>query len=68
MRDREREKQRHRQREKQAPYKKQNVVLDPGSWNHALSRRQTLNRWATQVSLSDAIKSSGDDDLQEFLL
>ena len=27
-----------------------NVGLDPGSWDHALSQRQMLNRWATQAS------------------
>ena len=31
MRDRERERQRHRQREKQAPCRKPDVALDPGS-------------------------------------
>ena len=31
MRDTERERQRHRQREKQAPYRKPNVGLDPGT-------------------------------------
>ena len=37
------QRQRHRQREKQAPHKEPYVGLDPGSWDHALSRRQTLN-------------------------
>ena len=46
MRDAERE----RQREKQAPHREPDVWLDPGSWDQALSQRQMLNRWATQVS------------------
>ena len=32
-------------------------ILDPGSRDHALSWRQTLNRWATQVSLSSSYLS-----------
>ena len=48
MRDRER--QRHRQREKQAPCREPTVGLDPGTWDHNLSQRQTLNHWATQLS------------------
>ena len=35
--------QRHRQREKQAPCKEPDAGHDPGSRNHALSQRQTLN-------------------------
>ena len=48
--ERHRERERHRQREKQAPCKELNVGFDPGSQDHALSRRQMLNHWATQVS------------------
>ena len=43
------ERQRHRQREKQAPCGEA-VELNPGSWDHDLSRRQTRNHWATQAS------------------
>ena len=43
MRDRERERQKHKQREKQTPHKEPNVGLDPGSQDHILSWRQTLN-------------------------
>ena len=43
-RERQRERQRHRQREKQAPRKEPNVGLDPRSQDHALRRRQMLNR------------------------
>ena len=39
----EREKQRHRQREKQALCREPDSELDPGTLDHALSRRQTLN-------------------------
>ena len=49
---RERERPRHRQRKKQASHKEPNVGLDPGSQDHSLSRRQTLNRLATQVFLN----------------
>ena len=45
MRDTQRERQRHRQREEQAPHWELDVGLDPGSWDHALSQRQTLNSW-----------------------
>ena len=51
MRDTYREREAETQVEKQAPHKEPDVVLDPRPWDHALSRRQTLNRWATQVSL-----------------
>ena len=44
MRDTHRERQRYKQREKQVPHKEPDVELDPGSWDHALSQRQTLNR------------------------
>ena len=62
----EKERQRHRQREKQAPWGEPNVGLPglhghapwgepnvgvPGLHDHAPSLRQTLNCWATQVSL-----------------
>ena len=50
VKDRERERQRCRQREKQAPGREPDVGLSPESVDHALSQRQTLNRWATQVS------------------
>ena len=40
---REREGQRHRQREKQAPCGELDEGLDPRTWDHALSRKQTLN-------------------------
>ena len=49
MRETERERQRHKQREKQAPSAgspMQDSIL--GLQDHALSRRQVLNRWATQ--------------------
>ena len=46
-----REKQRYRHREKQAPCRESDVGLDPGSWDHALSWRQKLNCWTTQVPL-----------------
>ena len=39
------------QREKQAPRREPDVGLDPGPWDHALSQRQMLNRWATEASL-----------------
>ena len=42
----ERERQRHRQREKQAPRGIGGMLmrdLVPGPWDHALSRRQSLN-------------------------
>ena len=45
-----RESQRHRQREKHAPCRELIVGLDPGIQDHALGRRQTLNRWAAQGS------------------
>ena len=47
---REREWQRHRQREKQVSCKEPDAGLDPGPWDHALSRKQTLNCRATQAS------------------
>ena len=49
MRDAERERQRHRQKEKRVPYGEPDVGLEPDvrlpsrDWDHALSRRQTLN-------------------------
>ena len=46
-----RERQRHRQREKQAPCGEADAGLNPWPPDHALSQRQTLNCWATQVSL-----------------
>ena len=46
MRQREREKQGHRQREKQAPCKKPDVGLHPGS------PKVALNHWATGAALS----------------
>ena len=39
----ERQTQRDRQREKQAPCREPNAGLDPGSQDHTLSLRQTLN-------------------------
>ena len=45
-----RERQKHRQREKQAPRREPDVGLDPRPQDHTLRWRQTLNRWATQVS------------------
>ena len=50
MRDTQRERQRHSQREEQAPRREPNVGLNPRSWDHALSQRQALSHWATQVS------------------
>ena len=50
-RERQRERQRHRQREKQASCRKPDAGLILGPRDHALSRRQTLNHRATQVSL-----------------
>ena len=47
--EKERERQRHGQGEKQAPRREPDVGLNPGFRDHALSRRQTLNRWATQA-------------------
>ena len=46
MRHTEGERQRHGQweREKQAPHREPNVGFDPGPQDHALSRRQILNR------------------------
>ena len=44
MRDTERDRQRHRQRERQDPCREPDAGLNPGSWDHALRRRQTLNR------------------------
>ena len=46
-----RERQRHKQREKQAPCGKSDAGLNPRTWGHALTRRQTLNHWSTQVPL-----------------
>ena len=46
-----RERQRHRQREKQVPHGEPMWDSIPGPRDHNLSRRQTLNRWATQASL-----------------
>ena len=43
--------ERQRKREKQAPCGEHNVGLNPRTWDDALSQRQTLNHWATQVSL-----------------
>ena len=43
MRDTERERQRERQREKQTPCREPDAELDPGTPDHALSQRQTLN-------------------------
>ena len=43
MRDTQSERQRHRKREKQAPHREPDVGLDPGSQDHALSRRKMLN-------------------------
>ena len=37
------EKQRHRQREKWAPRREPDAGLDPQTWGHSLSQRQTLN-------------------------
>ena len=42
-----RERQRHRQREKQAPCRKPNMGLDPGSPGPHPRLLATLNRWAT---------------------
>ena len=42
--ERERERQRNRQREEQAPCREPDVGLDPGIQDHALGRRQALNR------------------------
>ena len=39
-----------RQREKKASCKEPDVGLDLGLWDHTLSRRQMLNRWAIQAS------------------
>ena len=44
MRDTERERQRHRLREKQAPCKEPDMGLNPGSQDHTLGQRQTLDR------------------------
>ena len=44
-----REWQRHRQREKQAPVGSPMQDLIPGPRGHALSQRQLLNHWDTQV-------------------
>ena len=42
--ERERERQRHRQREKQAPCREPYAGLELGLQDHALGRRQALNR------------------------
>ena len=42
----------HRQREKQAPCKKPDMGLNPGTPGSRQEGRQVLNRWATQGSLS----------------
>ena len=57
--ERHREKQRHRQREKQAPRREPDAGLDPGPQDHALSRRQLLNHWATQVPQFAFLQSGG---------
>ena len=44
MRDTERERQRHRQREKQAPCRKPNVGLDPGSHPETKADAQPLSK------------------------
>ena len=51
-RERERERQRHRQREKQAPCKKPDVGLDPGSPGSHPGMKVALNRWATRAAWS----------------
>ena len=43
MRDTEREMQRHRQREKQAPHRKPDVGLDPGSPGSGSGLKVALN-------------------------
>ena len=43
-RERERERQRHKQREKQAPCRKLDMGLDPGSPGSRLGLKSTLNR------------------------
>ena len=47
MRDTERRRQRHRQREKQAPCRKPDVGLDPGSTGSRPGLQAALNRCAT---------------------
>ena len=49
--ERERERQRHRQREKQAPCRKPDVGLDPGSPGSHPRLQAALNRCTTQGSL-----------------
>ena len=58
MRDKQRERQRHRQREKQAPHREPDVELDPGSQDHAMSWRQTLNHWTTRRPCPSFLKLS----------
>ena len=49
MRDWEREAETQAEEEAGSP-QEPNVELDRGPRDHTLSQRQTLNRWATQVS------------------
>ena len=50
-RERERERQRHRQREKQAPCRKPDVGLDPGSPGTCPGLKAVLNCWAPGAAL-----------------
>ena len=43
MRNPQREREGQRQREKEAPCRELDMGLDPGTQDHALSRRQMLN-------------------------
>ena len=50
----ERMRQRHRQREKQAPCRKPDVGLDPGSPGSHLGLKVVLNHWATEAAPEDS--------------
>ena len=53
--ERERERPRHRQREKQAPWRKPNLGLDPGSPGSHPGLKAALNRWATRAAPKDSL-------------
>ena len=76
MRDRDREKERHRQREKQAPCRKPNAGLDPGSpgshprlqeaLNHCTTRaapRGGIRRNILKPRARDSVTGEGDGDI-----
>ena len=55
-------------REKQAPGREPDGGLDPQTWGHALSQRQALNHWVTQVSQYFIFRKLLDDSWLRSLL